>query len=272
MQNSDFYDLILKLKSFGLTEYEARVYLVLLEGTELTAEEISSLSNVPLPRVYDVLESLEEKGFVKIISGRPRRFEAIEPKSAFQGYVNYLRRSLDREISNLENLFNSLNPILEEHYYKSRLRIDPSSLLEPLQDLLEMEEKTRDMISSAKNEVIIFSQLFTWFNKIEGEVKDALNRGVKFRVLMRILNQESREIYTRLKKLGVNVRISPEDWYPVRGTIVDKSKLIFLIWVPKEEKRYWSPIVYRPHYTENKGLVAIFLDAFEYRWNSASSI
>lgn len=272
MQISDFYDLILKLKSFGLTEYEAKVYLALLDRAELTAEEISSLSEVPLPRVYDVLESLEEKGFVKIISGRPRRFEAVEPKLAFQNYIAYLRRSLDQEILNLENLFNSLHPILEEHYYRSRLRVDPSSLLEPLPDLYDMEERTKNMISSAKREVIIFSQLFTWFNKVEKEIKDALDRGVEFRVLMRILNPESKDIYTRLQKLGVKVRISSEDWYPVRGTIVDRSKLIFLIWVPREEKRYWSPIVYRPHYTENKGLISIFLDAFEYRWNSASSI
>jgi len=271
MQNSDFYDIILKLKSLGLTEYEARVYLALLDRAELTAEEVSSLSNVPLPRVYDVLEALEDKGFVKVISGRPRRFEALDPKFAFKNYVSYLRKLLDDEISNLERNFEVLQPILEERYYSSRLRIDPSSLLEPIHDLHEMEDKTREMISSAKQEIIIFSQLFTWFNRIEKEILEALGRGVKVRVLMRILNPESREIFNRLKKIGVDVRIASEEWYPVRGTIVDRCKLIFLIWVPREEKRYWSPIVYRPHYTENKGLISIFLDAFEYRWSSAST-
>ncbi|MCX8169169.1 MAG: hypothetical protein N3E39_03015 [Candidatus Methanomethylicia archaeon] len=270
MQSYDFYDLILKLKSFGLTEYEAKVYLALLERGELTAEEISSLSNVPLPRVYDVLNNLEKKGFVKIISGRPRRFECIEPKYAFQNYVVYLRKSLEDEISNLMEQFNSINQILEEYYYKSRLRIDPSALMEPLADLHEMEEKTTNIISSAKREILIFSQLFTWFNRVRSEIENAISRGVNVRVLMKVLNPESKNIYNTLKSIRVNVKVSSENWYPVRGTIVDKSKMVFLIWVPKDERLYWSPIVYRPHYTENKGLISIFLDAFEYRWNSAS--
>ncbi|MEM2136543.1 MAG: helix-turn-helix domain-containing protein [Candidatus Methanomethylicia archaeon] len=269
MQISDFYELILKLKSFGLTEYEARVYLSLLYRTELTAEDVSSLSEVPLPRVYDVLEELEKKGFVEIISGRPRRFEAIEPRSAFNNYLDYLKRSLNDQISKMEKDFSSLQPTLEEHYYKSRLRIDPSSLLEPLSDLHEMEDKTREMISSAKKEVLIFSQLFTWFNRLEKDIKAALNRGVEVRILMRTSTSESKSIFTSLQRMGVKVRVSSEDWYPVRGTIVDKCRLIFLIWVPREERLYWSPIVYRPHYTENRGLISIFLDAFERRWSSA---
>ncbi|RLE45621.1 MAG: hypothetical protein DRJ31_11030, partial [Candidatus Methanomethylicota archaeon] len=78
-----------KLKSMGLTEYEAKAYLALLQKANMTAEQISNLSEVPLPRVYGVLEQLAIKGFIKILPGRPRKFEAIEPRIAFESYMKY---------------------------------------------------------------------------------------------------------------------------------------------------------------------------------------
>ena len=97
-------------------------------------------------------------------------------------------------------------------------------------------------------------------------MKNALKRGVSVKVLMCTSNLQSRRIAEKLFKMGAKVRIAPEKWYPTRGTIADKSKLLFLIWAAEEEERYWKPVLYRPHYTENRGLICVFLDAFEKRW------
>ncbi|HDO20710.1 MAG TPA: TrmB family transcriptional regulator [Candidatus Bathyarchaeota archaeon] len=266
------YELVLKFKSLGLTEYEAKAYLALLEKAELTAEEVSKLSEVPLPRVYGILEQLEEKGFVKVIGGRPRRFEAVEPKEAFQNYIEYRRKLLSKEISDINAMFSSLQPRLEELYYKHRLRIKPGVLLQPLKDLYEMEAKTRSLISNAVEELLIFTELFSWFPKVEAYLKNALKRGVSVKVLMCTSTLQSRRIAEKLFKMGAKVRIAPEKWYPTRGTIADKSKLLFLIWAAEEEERYWKPVLYRPHYTENRGLICVFIDAFEKRWREGSPL
>ncbi len=50
-------------RSFKLTRYEARLYLALLKGAS-NPKEASSMSGVPLPRIYDVVRVLESKGFV----------------------------------------------------------------------------------------------------------------------------------------------------------------------------------------------------------------
>ena len=53
-----------KLKQFGLNSYEAKIWTALLSRGVSTAGELSDISNVPRSRSYDVLESLEKKGFI----------------------------------------------------------------------------------------------------------------------------------------------------------------------------------------------------------------
>jgi sugar-specific transcriptional regulator TrmB len=65
------------LKAFrelGLTEYEMQAYVALVDGGEMPASEVSSVSKVPYSRIYDVLGRLEERGFLQIRRGRPTRY------------------------------------------------------------------------------------------------------------------------------------------------------------------------------------------------------
>src|SRR3990167_705593 len=51
-------------KIFDLNLYEAKVWTALLSRGVSTAGELSSISDVPRSRTYDILESLEKKGFI----------------------------------------------------------------------------------------------------------------------------------------------------------------------------------------------------------------
>ena len=69
-----------KTKLFGLNTYEARIWAALLSRGVSTAGELSDIANVPRSRSYDVLESLEKKGFVVMKVGKPIKYLAIPPK------------------------------------------------------------------------------------------------------------------------------------------------------------------------------------------------
>src|SRR3989338_623479 len=69
-----------QLKDFGLNSYESKLWAALLSKGAATAGELSDIANVPRSRAYDVLESLEKKGFLVLKIGKPIKYLAIDPE------------------------------------------------------------------------------------------------------------------------------------------------------------------------------------------------
>jgi sugar-specific transcriptional regulator TrmB len=69
-------DRLQKLEGFGLTEYQARAYLALLDLGTATASQIPALSRVPRTRIYTTMQQLHAKGLVQILPEKPVRYRA----------------------------------------------------------------------------------------------------------------------------------------------------------------------------------------------------
>jgi sugar-specific transcriptional regulator TrmB len=101
-----------KLEQIGLTEYEAKAYLALLEVHVNTATKVSEKSGVPRTRIYSVLESLAHKGWVRIYSGVPLLFKAQAPQEVFEKikeeygeFLDSVRSTLKEEVKNMKEKF-----------------------------------------------------------------------------------------------------------------------------------------------------------------------
>ena len=51
------------LNKIGLTDAEAKVYLTLSQNGSLTGYEASKIANVPRSKIYNILQSLIDKGY-----------------------------------------------------------------------------------------------------------------------------------------------------------------------------------------------------------------
>ena len=101
-----------KLQKVGLTEYEAKAYLSLLRDHLNSATKLSEKSGVPRTKIYQVLESLENKGWIRIYSGIPLLFKAVDPRDIFEkfkkDYSEFLRSiqaTLDKEVMEMKEKF-----------------------------------------------------------------------------------------------------------------------------------------------------------------------
>ncbi|MFB6308602.1 MAG: HTH-type sugar sensing transcriptional regulator TrmB [Haloarculaceae archaeon] len=83
------------ITQFNLGEYEIEAYLTVLEHGELTASEVSEYTDIPQPRVYDTVRSLNEIGFVEIKESRPMKVLAIDPREAFDDVQSSLDTLID---------------------------------------------------------------------------------------------------------------------------------------------------------------------------------
>lgn len=90
------------LRKLGLNEYESKAYSSLLKMGVAPAVAVAKHSAIPRARVYDVLFSLEKKGFVVKSASKPVEFSPIKPKRAFHSIASRKRAELDAHLQELE--------------------------------------------------------------------------------------------------------------------------------------------------------------------------
>src|SRR4030042_1456066 len=91
-------------KIFDLNLYEAKIWTALLSRGVSTAGELSNISDVPRSRTYDILESLEKKGFIIMKLGKPIKFIALKPEEV----VERVKKNLVVEAQNKSKRLESL--------------------------------------------------------------------------------------------------------------------------------------------------------------------
>lgn len=91
----------------GLTKNEGKVYSELVRHGKLSASEVSSKSSVPYGKVYVVLQSLMDKGFVQTIPEKTKKFVSSDPESLLK-VVEEKEKGLEKlkdEIRNLKKFY-----------------------------------------------------------------------------------------------------------------------------------------------------------------------
>jgi sugar-specific transcriptional regulator TrmB len=86
-----------RMMEVGITETEARVYIVLLKGTS-DAKQLCEDAKVPYSKIHAILRRLEEKGFAKKKGGRPTLYEVVKPREGLERYQKRLAEGLANRV------------------------------------------------------------------------------------------------------------------------------------------------------------------------------
>ena len=100
------------LVQLGLREYEARVYVALAGLGEAPVRRIHEVSGVPRPRVYDILNGLDQKGFIEIRRGSPLLYRAVPPEVV----VTVLKKDLDAAAAESVRALKALSVDAQQDY------------------------------------------------------------------------------------------------------------------------------------------------------------
>lgn len=88
-------NMTMDLKSLGFSEYEARIYICLLEASPSTAYELAKKSGVPRPNTYTALTALSDRGAAMPVSESPVRYVAKDPRQMFDAIAERTRETCD---------------------------------------------------------------------------------------------------------------------------------------------------------------------------------
>src|SRR5271168_3197042 len=105
-----------RLQAMGLNAYEARSYLVLVGHPRFKALELAARAHVPRQKIYEVLDSLVEKGFAQVIQEKTKLFSAVEPGLALPSYLSRRSQGLQQELLEQSRLADGLMEDLSSAY------------------------------------------------------------------------------------------------------------------------------------------------------------
>ena len=218
-------------KIFDLNLYEARVWTALLSRGISTAGELSSISDVPRSRTYDILESLEKKGFIVMKLGKPIKFVALKPEEVVERVKKNLVVSANEKSKRLEEL--KSDEVLTEltSLFENGVKfIEPSDLTGSLRGRQNMYNHLDMMIRSAEKNISIATTEEGLNRKIESllpSLEKAKKRGVSLKIAAPI-TQNNIKVAKVISKIA-DVRDTSGTKLNGRFAIIDAGQLMFML-------------------------------------------
>jgi len=227
-------DLIKKVKyHFGLNIYESKVWIALLSKTIATVGEIAEISGVPRSRVYDVLESLEKRGFAIAKLGKPVRYIAVKPSVVIEHMKNNLLREAEEKAKNLTTMKESAEyRELEVLHSRGIKPIQPEDLSSAIRGRQNIYSHIKDLIGGAEKEIILVSNTDALKRKahfLKPILKKLKNQGVAINIAASVNSGDEKEklnLIALSKEFGVPIKRIKIN---ARFCVVDKSKILVFV-------------------------------------------
>ena len=213
---------------FSLNLYEVKIWAALLSRGVSTAGELSDIANVPRSRSYDVLESLEKKGFVIMKLGKPIKYLAVPPGEVLERVKKNMREDAEGKIKRLEELKQTeiLNELNALHTQGIEL-VEPSDLSGSLRGRHNLYNHLELTIRNAEDSVVMSTTTQGFIRKVEGlksTFEKIKKRGVKVRIAAPLTN----DCAAAVKELGDYAEVRHTD-SKARFTVVDSKEIIFMV-------------------------------------------
>jgi sugar-specific transcriptional regulator TrmB len=257
-------------KIFDLNLYEAKVWTALLSRGVSTAGELSNISDVPRSRTYDILESLEKKGFIVMKIGKPIKFVALKPEEVVERVKKNLVVEATEKSKRLEKLKGE--EVLEElnGLYDNGVKfVEPTDLSGSLRGRQNVYNHLDMMIRAAEKQITLVTTAEGLNRKLESlmpTLEKAKKRGVNVRIAAPI-TKDNVKVAKDFSKIG-EIRDTAGVNLGGRFALIDSNQLMFLLLDDK---------TVHPNYDVGVWLSAEFLaqsleNMFEHSWKNLTPL
>lgn len=221
-------------RSFNLNLYEVKLWAALLSRGVSTAGELSDIADVPRSRTYDVLESLERKGFVIVKPEKPIRYMAISPKEVISRVQGRVERGAKEKVERLDKL--SESDVLKELELLYTQGIEPMQTTDfsgALKGRHNLYDQLAAIIKDAESSIYLATTEDGIIRKIRALrplLEKAKSKGVSIKIAAPI-NEKTRELMENIKDIA---EIKDVTNLNGRFCIVDEKQLLFMLIDDKE--------------------------------------
>ncbi len=256
-----------RLQALGLNAYEARSYLVLVGHPRFKALELAARAHVPRQKIYEVLDSLVEKGFARVIQDRTKLFSAVPPEQALSAYLSRRTHALEAELAEQSKAASALLSDLASAYAQGQEGRGTLDFLRLVNDPGQTAGQFRSMLAAARVEYLEFSRPPYAVDPLDvEEILQARLRGVQCRLIVErgTLDAAHQRFLAEYENAGVQTR--QIDKVPMKMTVMDGRCGLLALVDPVTTKPAWTAVVF-----EHEGMAEAMKSLFEDYWRRASA-
>ena len=215
--------------AFDLNIYEVKIWTALLSRGVATAGELSEIGDVPRSRAYDVLESLEKKGFIIMKLGKPIKYLAVKPEEILKRVKTTIQIEADVKLKSIdkvkeEGVFKDLELLFKQGVE----HIDHTSLSGSIRGRDNIYLHLSSLLQDAEKNVVIATSAEEFLRKLQTlklRFKKLGAKGVKIKVA---LPKMTEEIKREIKELNNVFQIKVVPSLNTRFVIVDGKDVLFM--------------------------------------------
>jgi len=201
-------NIIQQLQSLGFNQYESKVYVTLVKKGSSTAYSISKHSGVPRARVYDILQTLEEKGMVL--------------KEESNDGTQYTSLPVDAFLHSLQKKWNETYEDVSE----TLKRLEAAESIEESRVMTMKGERAilafcESLLLKAKNKIVIslWPDIYNELKPLLLQLRESITlKGIVFE------QDEAMEEFDRHRHTSYTENIGNQNWFIIS---VDSSEMIY---------------------------------------------
>jgi len=211
--------------NFGLNHYEIKIWTSLLSRGIAAASELADISGVPRSRCYDVLESLEKKGFTIMKIGKPIKYIAVKPEEILERIKKNLALETETSLRLIESIRTSDVYNELELLYKTGIeRVDAEDITDIYTGKSEINREIKKLAGSASHSIVISTTKEGFQRKLrllKNILPDAIKQNVKVKFVAPL-------DYKQIESFEGSYKIKPSD-NKLRFVIADKKDTILIL-------------------------------------------
>ena len=223
MQQEKQFLLDLK-KHFRLNIYEVKIWTSLLSRGIASAGELADISGVPRSRCYDVLESLEKKGFIIMKIGKPIKYLAVKPEII----LDRVKKNITEDADELEKQMDNIKETSEfkelELLHKTGVKhVDVSSISKSIVGRTNINRFIKDVIPKAKSRIVIVATQ-QHLDRIAKLLKNFMPNFGKKGMKVRLYSPYNKDVMKKLQNIE-HIEYNPNSSF----LTIDGKEMIFMI-------------------------------------------
>ena len=257
-----------RLQQLGLNAYESRSYLVLLGHPKFKALELAARARVPRQKIYEVLDSLVEKGFAQVVQEKTKLFSAVEPNLAIPSYLSRRRQLMEHELTDQGRVAAGLMDDLKALYSEGQGGRGTLDYLRIVTEPAQTAAEYRRMLSEVQSEYLEFSRPPYAVDPLDEKlVKQARESGVGCRLLLESasLDDGHRQRLGDYSASGVEVRQVSS--LPMKLALFDSRRGMIALLDPVITRPTWTALVF-----DHEGMGEAMKGLFEEYWGRGKQL